>query len=102
VALNAIIHPDFICINGNGTVSNRKEYMQGWARGYINSGYTSFTYTDEVIRIFDNMALVIARTPYTKVINGETVHGSSIYTDTYIKREGRWWCVQAHITPAKQ
>jgi len=99
---NEIIHTDFICINGNGTVSNRKEYMEGWARGYINSGYTSFGYTDEFIRIFNNIALVIAKTRYTKLVNGEAMQGTSIYTDTYIKEKGRWWCVQAHITPVKQ
>ncbi|HEY0677021.1 MAG TPA: nuclear transport factor 2 family protein [Chitinophagaceae bacterium] len=102
VAHNEIIHDNFICINGDGTVSNRRKYMEGWANGYNSSGYTSFTHTDELIRIFGNMALVYSRTVYTKNVNGETVHGSSVYTDTYIKENGRWWCVQAQITPVKQ
>ncbi len=49
----------------------------------------------EHIRIFGNTALVKSKTNYTKTANGETVKGSSVYTDTYIKENGRWWCVQA-------
>jgi hypothetical protein len=70
---NKIIHPDFICITGKGSIVNRKDYMEGWVNGYVSAGYIAFKYTDEVIRIFGNMALVIAKTPYTKQINGETV-----------------------------
>lgn len=99
---NKIIHKDFICINSDGTVTGRKDYMEGWAQGYIHSGYTSFTFTDENIRIFGNMALVRSRTIYSKHVNGETIHGSSIYTDTYVKENDRWLCVQAHITPVKK
>lgn len=98
-AHNLIIHRDFVCINGDGTISTREEYMKGWAQGYKNAGYTSFSITDENIRIFGNMALVRSKTVYTKQVNGQTVHGNSIYTDTYIKEGSRWWCVQAHITP---
>lgn len=94
-----IIHQDFICINGDGTISNREDYMEGWASAYTKSGYTSFSITDEDIRIFDNMALVRSKTVYTKAVNGETVHGNSLYTDTYVKEDGEWLCVQAHITP---
>ncbi len=99
-----IIHQDFICINGNGTISDRGEYMEGWASAYTESGYTSFSITDEKIRIFDDIALVRSKTVYTKQVNGKTVHGNSLYTDTYIKEDGKWQCVQAHITPvtAKQ
>lgn len=101
VAHNEIIHENFVCINSDGSITNRNEYMKEWATGYERSGYTSFSITDENVRLFGNIALVRSRTIYTKIENGETVHGSSIYTDTYIKENERWWCVQAHITPVK-
>lgn len=101
VAHNEIIHKDFVCVNGDGSITTRSEYMKSWATGYMSSRYTSFSITDENIRIFGNMALVRSRTVYTKIDNGETVQGSSVYTDTYIKENERWWCVQAHITPVK-
>lgn len=98
-AHNEIIHKDFICINNDGSISGRAEYMNGWSNSYQKSGYTSFSYTDELIRIFGNTALVRSRTVYTKLKEGKVINGSSVYTDTYIKENGRWWCVQAQITP---
>lgn len=96
-----IIHQDFVCIQSNGTIITREEYMKGWVSGYQDSGYTSFEKTDEYIRIFGNMALVRSKTPYSKVLDGKIVKGASVYTDTYIKEKGRWWCVQAQITSLK-
>ena len=98
---NQIIHKDFVCIQGSGVVVGREEYMKGWATGYTDSKYIAFRQIDEFIRIFGNVALVRSRTPYTKEVNGEKIHGASIYTDTYVKEDGRWWCVQAQITPVK-
>lgn len=95
VAHNEIIHKNFICIQSNGSITDRDTYMKGWASGYSKGEFSSFTYTDESIRIFGNMALVRSRTVYSKQSG---THGSSVYTDVYIKENGRWWCVQAQIT----
>lgn len=99
VAHNKIIHPDFICIQNSGAIMERDEYLKGWEHGYENSHYTSFTYTDEFIRIFGNIALVRSRTVYTKNKDGKIINGQSVYTDTYLKEDGIWLCVQAQITP---
>lgn len=101
MAHNKIIYKDFVCILGNGSVINRDDYMKGWAHGYELSGYTSFTMQNEQIRIFGNMALVRAETPYTIVKDGKEISATTVYTDTYIKLDGRWWCVQVQLTPKK-
>ena len=101
IAHNLIIHRDFVCIQSSGEILDRESYMKGWAHGYDNSHYKTFSYKDEVIRIFGNTALVRSKTVYTKDIDGKTITGSSIYTDTYIKENGRWLCVQAQITGIK-
>ncbi|HTH57893.1 MAG TPA: nuclear transport factor 2 family protein [Cyclobacteriaceae bacterium] len=99
VAHNEIIHKDFVCIENNGTIENRKEYMKNWATDYPNAGFTAFGYKDEFIRFFGDVALVRSKSYYTRLKNGKTINGSSIYTDTYKKENGRWWCIQAQITP---
>jgi hypothetical protein len=96
-----IIYKDFVCIESSGDIVNRENYLKAWATDFDNSGYTSFKYSDELIRIFGNTALVRSKTTYTKEVNGKTITGYTIYTDTYIKENGRWWCVQAQITPVK-
>lgn len=98
---NEIIHKDFVCIEGNGKIVNRKEYMKSWATDYQNGKFTTFSITDEHIRLFGNMALIRSKTVFTRLQDGKEVKGNSIYTDTYIKENDRWWCVQAQITPIK-
>ena len=98
---NQLIHKNFICIEGDGSIVDRETYMNNWATGFARSEYTSFSYGDERIRIFDNVALVRSKTTYTKTANGKNITGYSVYTDTYVKENGRWWCVQAQITPVK-
>ena len=101
LAHNKIIYKDFVCITGNGKVVSRDEYMKEWAHGYDPSVYKSFVMQNELIRIIGNTALVRAETPYTYIKNGAEISGTTIYTDTYIKLDGRWWCVQAQLTPKK-
>lgn len=101
VAHNKIIHKDFVCIESSGKIVTRDEYMKKWATDFDNSGYKSFSYTDEFIRIFGDMALVRSKTIYTKEVNGKAIQGYTIYTDTYVKENGTWLCVQAQITPVK-
>ncbi|HEV3413201.1 MAG TPA: DUF4440 domain-containing protein [Puia sp.] len=98
---SAIIDPDFVCIEGDGSIVPRAAYMKDWASAYARSGYLTFTYTDETIRIFSTTALVRSKTVYTKSINGTIIKGNSIYTDTYFKRDGKWRCIQAQITPVR-
>jgi hypothetical protein len=100
-AHDKIIHKDFVCIESNGAIILRDEYLKDWATDYQKSGYTSFAYTDEFIRIFGNMALVRSKTVYTKMVDGKKISGNTIYTDTYIKENGEWKCVQAQLTAVK-
>jgi hypothetical protein len=100
-AQDEIIHKNFICIESNGAIVPRDIYLKNWATDFDNSGYTSFDYTEELIRVFRKTALVMAKTIYTKHVDGKTKEGNTIYTDTYIKEKGKWQCVQAQLTPVK-
>lgn len=98
---DAIIHRDFVCIQGDGSIISRETYLKNWATDFDNSGYASFTYADECIRIFGDIALVRSKTIFTKAVNGKTITGYTIYTDTYKKENGNWKCIQVQITPVK-
>lgn len=100
-AHSKIIHEDFICIESDGGIVQRDVYLKNWATDFENSGYASFSYDDELIRIFGDMALVRAKTVYTKNVNGKETKGYTVYTDTYLKENGQWRCVQVQITPVK-
>jgi ketosteroid isomerase-like protein len=100
-AHDTIIHQDFVCVESNGSIVDRSTYLKNWATDFDNSGYKSFDYTDETIRIFGNIALVRAKTIYTKEDQGQNTTGYTIYTDTYLKENGQWKCIQVQITPIK-
>lgn len=95
---NKIIHKDFVYISSSGNVVARNDYMNNWAHGYDAKVYKYWDYRDEAIRIFGNTALVRAMDKYTVVKDGKDITGMTIYTDTYIKENGIWKCIQAQIT----
>lgn len=96
---DGIIHEDFVCIQNSGEIMQREEYLKDWATSHRSSGFTSFGYENEFIRIFGKMALVRSKSVWEKNVEGKIMRGSSIYTDMYVKEDGRWRCVQAQITP---
>lgn len=99
---NEVIHRDFVCIQNDGTIMRRNQYMKDWATDYKNANLKSFSHQDEFIRIFGNTALVRSKTNAVKMVKGKEVTSHTVYTDTYIKENGRWWCVQAQITPVRE
>jgi hypothetical protein len=101
IAHNKIIYKDFTCIVASGAVVNRDDYMKGWSHGYDPNFYKSFVMQNEFIRVFGNTALVRAETYYSFMQDGKEVFNTTIYSDTYLKIDGRWWCVQAQLTPKK-
>jgi hypothetical protein len=61
-------------------------------------GYTYWDYRDEKITIFGSTVLVRSKNKYILLRDGIETTGMSMYTDTYIKENGQWKCVQAQIT----
>jgi hypothetical protein len=96
VSHSKIIHKDFVCITPSGQYVNRKDYMIAWLHGF--DGFTYWDYRDERINIFGNTALVHATNKYVVIRDGKESTGMSMYTDTYIKENGEWKCVQAQLS----
>lgn len=71
---DAILHLDFICISPAGARVNRADYLTALLRS-----------TNRSVRLKDGI---------------ETV-GMTMYTDTYVREDGAWKCIQAQITPVQ-
>jgi hypothetical protein len=95
VAHTRIIHPDFVCITSKGKALTRQQYMHDWLHG--SDGFSYFDIRNERIRVFGSYALITAVNKYVAVVGGKTVTGMSVYTDTYVKENGTWRCVQAQM-----
>ncbi|OSZ77523.1 hypothetical protein CAP36_14175 [Chitinophagaceae bacterium IBVUCB2] len=92
---SAIIHADFIRISSEGEFMGRKEYLEGWATGF--NGFIYWDYRKEDIKIVGTMALVRSQNKYVFEKDGKEMEGVVMYTDTYIKENGEWKCIQAQI-----
>ncbi|MGZ8542159.1 MAG: nuclear transport factor 2 family protein [Chitinophagaceae bacterium] len=96
VSHSQIIPMDFVSITSEGQSIDRKQYLENWAHGF--DGFKYWDYRNEDIKIFGNTALVHSQNKYIVVRDGKEITGMSMYTDTYIKENGQWKCVQAQLS----
>jgi hypothetical protein len=83
--------PDFMNSNPDGSLVDRKGFLDQIARG---PGVSDIGVYDVIIRIMSEFAIIHARTTY-KTSTG-TLRGR--YTDIWSRVEGRWACIAAQVT----
>jgi ketosteroid isomerase-like protein len=83
---------DFLNSNTDGSLVDRAGFL---AQILQPATVRSLQPRDVRIRIFGDIAIVHARTTYSKA-NGQAAAGR--YTDIWARRDGRWECVAAHVT----
>jgi ketosteroid isomerase-like protein len=83
---------DFVCIESDGAVLGKTEFLDQTAKGPNVAAYR----LDQVqVRIYGVAALVQATGLFTRE-NGS--HGKSRYTDVYVREGDEWKVVSAQIT----
>jgi ketosteroid isomerase-like protein len=87
-----ILADDFYCSNPDGSLVDRTAFLKQTARPVTISNLKA---EDVIIRILDDVAIIHARTAYTKP-DGSA--GGGRYTDVWVRRDGRWLAVSAHVT----
>ncbi len=95
---DAILHPQFRSITPQGAHVDRVAYLKYWASGFNASVITDWDMRDERITLIADIALVSATNKWTKVTPEGAKTGMTCYTDTYVRHDGRWLCVLAHLT----
>ena len=96
---DALIHERFLSMTSMGARQSRPDYLVRWATAFDPAVIVYWDYRDEQITIFDNVALVRATNKHTVRKNGTDTTGMTTYTDTYIRENGEWKCIQAQLTP---
>ena len=87
-----ILADDFLCSNPDGSLIDRAAFLKQTAVPIVISNLEA---RDVVVRIMGDVAIIHARTTYTRP-DGE--EGAGRYTDVWARREGRWLAVSAHVT----
>lgn len=83
---------DFVSSRPDCSLIDRTAFLAQIARPPGISGLEAH---DVRIRLMGDMAIIHARTTYTKP-DGQP--GAGRYTDVWAKKDGRWLCVAAHVT----
>jgi ketosteroid isomerase-like protein len=87
-----ILADDFYCSNPDGSIVDRKGFIEQTARPVTISNLRA----DEVlIRFFGDVAIIHGRTSYG-LPDGRQVHGR--YTDVWARQNGGWKTISAHVT----
>jgi hypothetical protein len=97
-AHDAILHPGFVYIAGNGRRVARAPYLKAWATGFDAEVIPYWDVRDECISVFGPVALVRSTNKYIERHGGAETAGMACYTDTYLRENGVWKCLQAQIT----
>lgn len=59
---------------------------------------TAFTVDDMAVRLYGDAAVVTGRTTEKSTWKGQDTSGVRRWTDTWVRRDGRWQCVASHIS----
>jgi hypothetical protein len=87
-----ILGEDFFCSNPDGSLVDRKEFLKQTAAPIR---ITSLEAHDVKVRILGDVGIIHARTTYV-LPNGQP--GRGCYTDVWIRSNGMWLAVSAHVT----
>jgi hypothetical protein len=90
-ALGRILAEDWTLIDSEGTVVTKTEFLANFKSGV---DVVSSAVADEMkVRIYGEAAVVLGRLTVKEQYKGKDVSGQSRFTDTWIKKDGRWQCV---------
>jgi len=87
-----ILAPEFYCSNPDGSLLGRAAFLTQTAKPVAIRNLRA---EDVLIRIMGDTAIIHARTAYTKPDGAE---GGGRYTDVWMRQDGRWLAVPAHVT----
>ena len=87
-----ILADDFLCSNPDGSLIDRAAFLKQTAVPVVISNLEA---RDVVVRIMGDVAIIHARTTYTRPDGTE---GAGRYTDVWARRGSRWLAVSAHVT----
>jgi len=87
-----ILSADFFCSNPDGSLLGRAAFLTQTAKPVAIKNLRA---EDVLIRLMGDTAIIHARTAYTKP---DGTPGGGRYTDVWMRRNGRWLAVSAHVT----
>ena len=96
-ALERVLTPEFTLTLSNGEVSTRADEINELRTGKVH--YDVFENYDMLARLYGNdTAVVLGKTRVKGIADGKPFERVVQFTDTLIKREGRWQLAAGHVS----
>ena len=97
VALERVLTPDFTLTLSNGDVSTRADEINELRSGKVH--YDVFENYDMLARLYGrDTAVVLGKTRVKGTADGKPFDRVVQFTDTLIKRDGRWQLAAGHVS----
>ena len=97
VALERVLTPDFTLTLSNGEVSTRADEISELRSGKVH--YDVFENYDMLARLYgDSLAVILGKTRVKGTADGKPFDRVVQFTDTLIKRDGRWQLAAGHVS----
>jgi len=87
-----MLSEDFVCIDSDGSVLHKKEFLDQAAQG---TDVAHYELEHVNVRIYGDVAIVQATGKFTRI---DSSTGHSRYTDIYVRKGEEWKVVSAQIT----
>lgn len=101
-AMGRIVADDFTITFPNGDMQNKAQIIAGLKAPRKDTQPTYKFHTEDVeSRAYGDTVVLIGRVITQSQQEGKTVREESRYTDTYVKRKGRWQVVASHLSTVK-
>jgi ketosteroid isomerase-like protein len=98
-AMGAIVADDFTITFPDGSMQTKPQIMEMIKRPRGPASPAPRFYTEDVrSRAYGDTVILMGRVISEYAREGKTVKDASRYTDTYVKRGGRWQVVASHLS----
>lgn len=103
VAMDSIVADNFTITFPNGSMETKPQLMAMVRAPRRASQPKMRFYTEDVrSRAYGNTVILIGRVVTEYERDGKTVREQSRYTDTYVRRDGRWQVVASHLSNVEE
>jgi uncharacterized protein (TIGR02246 family) len=95
-ALEILIAPEMVYVEYDGTLMNRSEYLASVAARSVHA--EQILCEPMTVRVYGPIAVVNGVYRETGAKSGKPYSHRERFTDTWVRREGRWLCVASQST----
>jgi ketosteroid isomerase-like protein len=95
-----LLADDYLCTDPDGDVITKAQDLAELKSD--ENLYSSIIADDFRVRVYGNAAVVSFRATYKSQYKGKESTGQERFTDTWVKRDGRWQCVAVHYSRIAQ